>query len=92
MSECLERVSQILLEDRIVSCLSNVLKREITQEDFQMNPVDDLEMDSVLIMEFIIQIEDEFQTTFSDFSTLSDHMDSVGELIEYLIGAIEEME
>lgn len=81
-----------MLEDRILSCLSHVLKCEITPEDYQRNPVEELEMDSVLILELIIQIEDEFQITFSDFSALSDHMDSLGELIEYLIGTIEEME
>lgn len=80
------------MENRIVSCLSNVLGREITKDDYQMNPIEDMEMDSVLIMEFIIQIEDELRIIFSDFSALSNHMGSLGELIEYLICTIEEME
>ena len=37
-----------MLEDRILSCLSHVLKCEITPEDYQRNPVEELEMDSFL--------------------------------------------
>lgn len=82
----------ILMKHRIVSCLSNVLGREICPSDDSLNPIEDLEMDSVLIMEFIIQIEDEFQITFSDFSVLADHMSTVGDMIDYLTCVIEEME
>lgn len=46
-------------------------------------------MDSVMILDFVIRIEDEYGIGFQDFSELSNHMNTVGEMDNYMMGMIE---
>ncbi len=80
------------LKEEIVMCLSRVLKRDIITEDYNKDPVNEFDMDSILIMEFVIEIEEKFHITFSDFSALSEHMDSLDDIIEYFADLIERTE
>ena len=42
-----------------------------------------------MILDFVIRIEDEYGIDFQDFSELSNHMNTVGEMADYMMGMIE---
>lgn len=69
------------VEESVMKCLGDALEIESSSIDYQLNPVEDLGMDSVSIIEFILNIEEQFDISFSDFATLSEHMETVGMMV-----------
>lgn len=62
--------------------------REVTELDYSANPTEYLELDSVLIMDFILHIEDSFGIEFEDFSELTMHMNTIEEMIDFICEAV----
>lgn len=71
-------------KDTIVRLLAESM--EMAPEDIEenMNLVDDLDFDSFSIVKFVISIEDTYHITFDEFSEMTQHMETVGELIAYV--------
>ena len=62
-----------------------VIQEQLDREDIvltEATKVNDLGVDSIEFMEFIINLEDEFSLEISD-NTI-DHMDKVSDLLDYL--------
>ena len=62
-----------------------VLQEQLDREDIvltEATKLNDLGVDSIELMEFIINLEDEFSLEISD-NTI-DHMDKVSDLLDYL--------
>ena len=62
-----------------------VIQEQLDREDIVLTEdtkLDDLGVDSIELMEFIINLEDEFSLEISD-NTI-DHMDKVSDLLDYL--------
>ena len=62
-----------------------VIKEQMGKEDIVLTEetkLNDLGVDSIELMEFIINLEDEFSLEISD-NTI-DHMDKVSDLLDYL--------
>ena len=62
-----------------------VIQEQMGKEDIvltEATKLDDLGVDSIELMEFIINLEDEFSLEISD-NTI-DHMDKVSDLLDYL--------
>ena len=62
-----------------------VIQEQLCREDIvltEATKLDDLGVDSIELMEFIINLEDEFALEISD-NTI-DHMDKVSDLLDYL--------
>ena len=62
-----------------------VIQEQLDREDIvltEATKLDDLGVDSIELMEFIINLEDEFSLEISD-NTI-DHMDKVSDLLDYL--------
>lgn len=76
-------------KERLMGLLAECVEQDIEEISMQMNPIQDLEMDSILLLDFIIRIEDEYGIDFEDFAELSQHMSSVSEMLEFLVLKIE---
>lgn len=76
-------------KERLMGLLAECVEQDIEEISTQMNPIQDLEMDSILLLDFIIRIEDEYGIDFEDFAELSQHMSSVSEMLEFLVLKIE---
>ena len=62
-----------------------VIQEQLDREDIvltEATKLEDLGVDSIELMEFIINLEDEFSLEISD-NTI-DHMDKVSDLLDYL--------
>ena len=62
-----------------------VIQEQLDREDIvltEATKLNDLGVDSIELMEFIINLEDEFSLEISDNSI--DHMDKVSDLLDYL--------
>lgn len=80
-----------MIEEAVLKCLSETIAQTLTKEDFDVKPIEELEMDSVSIMDFVIHIEECFEIDFSDFSSMSQHMDTVGDMVEYFVQIIQDV-
>lgn len=72
-----------------MSILAECTGKEISEIDISMNPVNDLEFDSIRLLNFVLHIEDCFGLDFNDFSKISGHMSTVKELIEFMCIVID---
>lgn len=79
------------LKQKIISCIEETIEQSLTQENMSLNPIDDLDMDSILMVELILKVEDLFDITFSDFATLSENADTVESLVEFLCMEVNRM-
>ena len=62
-----------------------VIQEQLDREDIvltEATKLNDLGVDSIELMEFIINLEDEFSLEISD--NTNDHMDKVSDLLDYL--------
>ncbi|MCE2325648.1 phosphopantetheine-binding protein [Streptococcus thermophilus] len=62
-----------------------VIQEQLDREDIvltEATKLNDLGVDSIELMEFIINLEDEFSLEISD--NIIDHMDKVSDLLDYL--------
>ena len=69
----------------ILQKMELVIQEQLGREDIvltEATKLDDLCVDSIELMEFIINLEDEFALEISD-NTI-DHMDKVSDLLDYL--------
>ncbi|EFQ58740.1 phosphopantetheine-binding protein [Streptococcus vestibularis] len=69
----------------ILQKMELVIQEQLGREDIvltEATKLDDLGVDSIELMEFIINLEDEFALEISD-NTI-DHMDKVSDLLDYL--------
>ena len=69
----------------ILQKMQLVIQEQLDREDIvltEATKLDDLGVDSIELMEFIINLEDEFSLEISD-NTI-DHMDKVSDLLDYL--------
>ena len=69
----------------ILQKMQLVIQEQMGKEDIvltEATKLDDLGVDSIELMEFIINLEDEFALEISDDTI--DHMDKVSDLLEYL--------
>ena len=69
----------------ILQKMQLVIQEQMGKEDIVLTEVtklDDLGVDSIELMEFIINLEDEFALEISDDTI--DHMDKVSDLLDYL--------
>ena len=69
----------------ILQKMELVIQEQLGREDIvltEATKLDDLGVDSIELMEFIINLEDEFSLEISD-NTI-DHMDKVSDLLDYL--------
>ena len=69
----------------ILQKMQLVIQEQLGREDIvltEATKLDDLGVDSIELMEFIINLEDEFSLEISD-NTI-DHMDKVSDLLDYL--------
>ena len=69
----------------ILQVMQLVIQEQLDREDIvltEATKLDDLGVDSIELMEFIINLEDEFSLEISD-NTI-DHMDKVSDLLDYL--------
>lgn len=77
------------MEKKLMCLLAECVEKEVSEINEEMEPVEDLEMDSVRILDFVLLIEDNFRIDFRNFSEMSQHMVSVKEMIQFLCGVIE---
>ena len=69
----------------ILQKMELVIQEQLDREDIvltEATKLNDLGVDSIELMEFIINLEDEFSLEISD-NTI-DHMDKVSDLLDYL--------
>ena len=69
----------------ILQKMQFVIQEQMGKEDIVLTEdtkLDDLGVDSIELMEFIINLEDEFALEISDDTI--DHMDKVSDLLDYL--------
>ena len=69
----------------ILQDMQLVIQEQLDREDIvltEATKLNDLGVDSIELMEFIINLEDEFSLEISD-NTI-DHMDKVSDLLDYL--------
>ena len=79
----------LVMREKIMILLAESIGLDGSLPDADADPVKTYEMDSVMILDFVIRIEDEYGIDFQDFSELSNHMNTVGEMADYMMGMIE---
>lgn len=71
------------MRERLIQLLQDVLEQE--EIDMAADPIEDLGMDSVDIVDYVLRVEEEFGCDIEEFDTLSQHMQTVGEMIDFLV-------
>ncbi len=79
----------MIVRDAILRILEESLEESGDIADLSLDPIEDLHMDSVQLMQFILGLEDKFNIEISEFAEMSEHMGTIGELIDYLMEFIE---
>ncbi len=77
------------MKEKIMFLLADSIGLDGSLPDADADPVKKYEMDSVMILDFVIRIEDEYGIDFQNFSELSNHMSTVEEMVDYMMGMIE---
>ncbi len=76
------------MEEKIMFLLAESIGLDGSLLDAAADPVNKYDMDSVMILDFVIRIEDEYGIDFQDFSELSNHMNTVQEMVDYMMEMI----
>ncbi len=71
------------MRERLIQLLQDVLEEE--NIDMAADPIEDLGMDSVDIVDYVLCVEEEFGCDIEEFDTLSQHMKTVGDMIDFLV-------
>ena len=71
------------MRQKLIQLLQDVLEEE--DIDMAADPIEDLGMDSVDIVDYVLRIEQEFGCDIDEFDTLSQHMQTVEAMIDYLV-------
>lgn len=77
------------IQEKLNAIIYNVSGNNISIED-DINLVDDLSFDSLMIMELIMEIEDEFKITFDDSMFSISRLSSYSKILEYILCSIED--
>lgn len=77
-------VDSFKTKEKLTELLAKCAEKSRKEIDETMNPVQDLGMDSIKILDFILEIEDLFSIDFHDFSLMAQHMSTVSDLINFL--------
>lgn len=78
-----------VIREELKQILLNCVENESIDIMDDMDPAIDLKMDSIILLDFVIYIEGKYNIEIDDFATISEHMDTVGELLEYLTNLVE---
>ena len=71
------------MRERLIQLLQDVLEEE--NIDMAADPIEDLGLDSVDIVDYVLCVEEEFGCDIEEFDTLSQHMKTVGDMIDFLV-------
>ncbi|EHJ52680.1 acyl carrier protein [Streptococcus macacae] len=81
-----------MTEDEIFTKISTTIKEQLNNKDLVItkdtNIQDDLNVDSIALMEFVISLEDEFNLTIPDEDV--EAIQSMGEMTTYLSHRLKE--
>lgn len=72
------------IRNKLISLLTECIEDDTHFAGNTINPEENLNIDSIHLLDYILLIEDEFGIDFRDFSTLSLHMSTVTEMINFL--------
>lgn len=75
--------------DHLQAILAVSLTEAVQIDDLSLNPIEDLHMDSFQILDFILAIEDEYGLEFDCFSELSNHMDTIDEMLLFMKDTVQ---
>lgn len=79
----MESTRQLLLE-----ILARCLEKDRDEIEIS-NSLEDLNLDSFVLMDFLIQIEDKFNIEINEVSKISNHMESLNSMLLFLCDIIE---
>ncbi|EGO5096186.1 acyl carrier protein [Enterococcus faecalis] len=68
---------------KVAKIISNYFDIEADQVTDQLNIKDDLNADSISVMEFVLELEDEFGTEISDED--AEKIETVGAAVDYIV-------
>lgn len=71
------------VRERVMHIVEQYTDREIILEE-DISLIDDLELDSVQLIELLTDLEKEFQISFAESETILDMVDHLDELICYI--------
>lgn len=72
------------IREKLICLLTECMEGDTYFVSETINPEENLNIDSIHLLDYILLIEDEFGIDFRDFSTLSQHMSTVTEMIDFL--------
>lgn len=75
-------------KDRLIVLFAQCVGKSDKDICPDMEPVNDLKLDSIQILDFVIKVEEEFGVDFEAFSKVSQHMATVGEMVNFLAEVI----
>lgn len=78
------------IEEKINAIIYNVSGKNNIIFDDDINLIDDLSFDSLMIMELVMEIEDEFKITFDDSMFNISSLSSYSKILEYILCSIED--
>jgi acyl carrier protein len=74
------------IRDELILLIVKVCDKDLQMDDFKVGIklIDDLEFDSITIMELIVEIEEHFAINFDDEEELIDIVNDFDELVKYI--------
>ena len=70
--------------DEVITIICKTLKTDKNGIDENTNLFEDLEIDSLIILEIVNQIEEKWEIKLTDYPQLLDEMETVNSLVEFL--------
>ncbi len=70
--------------DEVITIICKTLKTDKNGIDENTNLFEDLEIDSLIILEIVNQIEEKWGIKLTDYPQLLDEMETVNSLVEFL--------
>lgn len=80
MSEIKERIEQII---------AGITEKKVENLDNNVNLFEDLDFDSILILQLVSELEEEWNFTLADYPELLDEMETIESLVLFLEGISE---
>lgn len=80
------------VRQKLIKLVIKTNKKELKETDFKkgVKLIDDLEFDSISIIQLIVDIEEEFHIEFDDDEVLIDKIDVFDELVNYVYDLVRE--
>lgn len=76
----------IEIRDKLVEMFKKCCQTNLDRFD-EKEP---LEMESIEVMEFLLEVEDKFEIDYNDYAELSLHMESLGDMLDFLTKIVEQ--